>query len=262
MKRTTGAKTGLSSSSHKRVARGVASAMGAASSSGSSDKVLHFMRHGTTEMNVHLGKAKPAYGEPGFQDPGFYDTSLTPAGVKGAKAAAARVARLAPKPELLVVSPLSRAVMTALLAFGERPPCPVVVEPLFRERLYLSSDVGRSPGDLARDFPHLSFDHLPDVWWHSDDSDTSGGDGSASDGGGGGGSSRSRSRSGGEPIVAEEPDDVFASRMRAAVEWLEARPERSIAVVSHWGVLFSLTGGTNFENCELRSVALSRLTRH
>jgi hypothetical protein len=35
-------------------------------------------------------------------------------------------------PQLLVVSPLSRALNTALLAFGERPACPVVVEPLFR----------------------------------------------------------------------------------------------------------------------------------
>lgn len=152
---------------------------------------------------MHLGKAKPAYGEPGFVDPMLFDTSLTPAGARGAKAAAQRAARLSPKPEvrgvrrspcgsqperrgrapapchcqalggastshsgehsaggrpwlsrlhgpsamppsfltlpfppsgpqLLVVSPLTRALKTAQLAFGEAPPCPVVVEPLFR----------------------------------------------------------------------------------------------------------------------------------
>jgi broad specificity phosphatase PhoE len=86
-----------------------------------------------------------------------------------------------------------------------------------------------------------------------------GGD-SSSDGGGGGGSGAS---SGGRPYpaVAEEPDDVFAARMAAALAWLEARPEASIAVVAHWGVLFSLTGGVNFDNCEVRSVRLSRLPR-
>lgn len=43
------------------------------------------------------------------------------AGVRGAKSAARRVARLSPTPELLVVSPLSRALHTAALAFGENP---------------------------------------------------------------------------------------------------------------------------------------------
>jgi hypothetical protein len=33
------------------------------------DKVLHVMRHGVTEMNVHLGTCRPAYGQPGFVDP-------------------------------------------------------------------------------------------------------------------------------------------------------------------------------------------------
>ncbi len=59
--------------------------------------------------------------------------------------------------------------------------------------------------------------------------------------------------------MIEEPDDVFEARMARAVAWLESRPEKSIAVVSHWGVLFSLTGGVNYENCELRSTRLSRL---
>jgi broad specificity phosphatase PhoE len=109
------------------------------------------MRHGTTEMNVYLSTSP--FGSPGFQDPLLYDTRLTPAGVRGAQQAAARAARLAPPPQLLVVSPLSRALHTAALAFGEDPGCPVVVEPLWRERLYLSSDCGRAPALLAADFP-------------------------------------------------------------------------------------------------------------
>jgi hypothetical protein len=58
------------------------------------------MRHGTTEMNVHLGTVKPGYGEPGFADPMLFDTTLTEAGRRGARAAAKKVARLSPKPEV------------------------------------------------------------------------------------------------------------------------------------------------------------------
>jgi hypothetical protein len=55
--------------------------------------------------------------------------------------------------QLLVVSPLTRALQTATLAFGDQPGCQVLVEPLWRERLYLSSDVGRSGQQLAQEFP-------------------------------------------------------------------------------------------------------------
>jgi hypothetical protein len=41
-------------------------------------------------------------------------------------------------------------------------------------------------------------------------------------------------------------------------DWLAARPERCIAVVSHWGCLYSMTGD-HFGNCELRATRLSEL---
>lgn len=53
--------------------------------------------------------------------------------------------------------------------------------------------------------------------------------------------------------------DVFAMRMAELASWLAARPESCIALVSHWGCLHQLTGGSDFDNCELRSVALSGL---
>lgn len=70
--------------------------------------------------------------------------------------------------QLLVVSPLTRALQTASLAFGnqqqyqqqqqqQQPSCsscpPIHVEPLWRERLYLSSDVGRHPQQLQQEYP-------------------------------------------------------------------------------------------------------------
>jgi len=71
--------------------------------------------------------------------------------------------------QLLIVSPLTRALDTATLAFGSHHSIPSLVEPLWRERLYLSSDVGRHPEELAAEFPHYgTFQHLPAIWWHTD----------------------------------------------------------------------------------------------
>ena len=118
-----------------------------------------------------------------------YDTRLTEAGVAGAKAAANRTQKLDPMPEVsaqgrrsgpiyktqfvhcicyqvlvvspltralhtyqvLVVSPLTRALHTANLAFSHYDG-PIVVEALARERVWLSSDCGRSPEELRAEF--------------------------------------------------------------------------------------------------------------
>jgi len=67
-----------------------------------------------------------------------------------------RVASLSPPPQLLVASPLRRALRTAELAFASAPPPPALprlVTPLCRERLYHSSDVGRAPALVAAEHP-------------------------------------------------------------------------------------------------------------
>jgi broad specificity phosphatase PhoE len=112
-----------------------------------------------------------------FKDPLLYDTKLTREGEKQARASRApprhvsgpdaclgrqasslvrRVATLSPPPQLLVASPLRRALRTAELAFASAampPALPRLVTPLCRERLYHSSDVGRAPAVLAAEHP-------------------------------------------------------------------------------------------------------------
>lgn len=82
-------------------------------------------------MNVYL--SRNAYDSPGFRDPMMYDTRLTAAGAAGARAAAKLCAGLQPRPQLLVVSPLTRALQTAEHAFGTDHGIPTLVEPLWRE---------------------------------------------------------------------------------------------------------------------------------
>lgn len=80
------------------------------------------MRHGTTEMNEYLSKPAPSnrYGHPRFVDPRLYDTRLTARGKAGAQAAAARVRRLHPRPQVRASSRRpERALCTD--AFHARP---------------------------------------------------------------------------------------------------------------------------------------------
>eukprot|EP00850_Spirogloea_muscicola_P020453 SM000216S06579 [mRNA] locus=s216:174941:180922:- [translate_table: standard] len=199
----------------------VAAPLRAGAAGGAADKVLHLIRHGQTEMNVYLARA-PA----GFKDPLLYDTRLTAEGQRQARALAALAAQRAPAPELIVTSPLTRALQTMELVFPAAK-APKVVEAAARERLYMASDVGRSPEVVADEYPHLYFDHLPNGRQ--------------------------------DPLaVVVEPPDVFDERVSRFRKWLAARPEHTIAVVSHWGVLHQLTG-RDFGNCELFTCRLSEI---
>lgn len=53
---------------------------------------------------------------------------------------------------------------------------------------------------------------------------------------------------------------MFLARVAEFRDWLVARPETVIAVVTHWGVLDALTQ-IEFANCEVRARALARSAR-
>ncbi len=56
------------------------------------------------------------------------------------------------------------------------------------------------------------------------------------------------------------PAAVFKERVAELRRWLAARPESSIALVAHWGLLNELTRGGDFANCELRTYELNEQT--
>ena len=241
-------------------------------------KWIHLIRHGVTHMNVYL--TKNPYGGRGFRDPLDFDTRLTPRGVEQARGLSRRTAELlqrfssSPSPSsssnsssfAVVVSPLTRALQTATLAFPSlvdesrstreeaaaanaktasatttsTTPTPTMTSlALARERVWLSSDVGRPRSSLAAEFPHVCFADLPSCdspWWH-------------------GGSEAARGQ------VELEPAGAFRRRVARLREALLSRPEEEIALVSHAGVLEALTGGRFFHNCELVSVTGEELLR-
>jgi len=190
-------------------------------------KTIHFMRHGVTEMNTFLKTC--SYDSPGFRDPLFYDTRLTEEGITGAKQAAAVTRALDPQPDVLVVSPLTRAIHTAHHAFDHFGG-PIVIQPLARERVWLSSDCGRTPPELRVEFPcgrWGDFSHLDQIWWYT------------------GGSADPKT-------IILEPVVDFKERVEEFRAWLMTRPESTVAVVAHWGLLAALTT-VHFDNSEVKT---------
>jgi len=176
-------------------------------------KTVHLIRHAQSTFNAAVALTGV--------DPMHPDACLTPLGLQQVAEARARMAAL--DHELVVTSPLTRAIETAVGLFGGGA-APILVDPRPREWLVSSCDVGRSPRDLALAFPQLAFNHLDDRWWHAGPCNEHG--------------------------IPAEPEDVLLARVAAFRAWLASRPERAIAVVSHGAFLFYLSGHT-FQNCGL-----------
>lgn len=180
------------------------------------------IRHGESTFNA----AHRLTGE----DPGHVDARLTARG--RAQVAAARDGLRAIPFDLVVTSPLTRAIETTMGVFGEHPSRPdILVEVLHRECQESSCDIGRAASEIAAEFPHLDVGHLPEIWWHAGDEPPDG-------------------------RCPVEPRELFDGRVAAFREWLARRPERSIAVVGHGTFFYHLTG-TWLDNCQSVELDLS-----
>lgn len=175
----------------------------------------------------------------------YWDAKLTPDG----EAQAARLStELAPQlqaglPQLVVVSPLTRTLQTASIAFpsgGPRPP--MVATSLARERIGLHTCDRRRPRSaLAVEFPHVDFSEVTseedEMWDHKED----------------------------PPNGSHLPQYSTRCSARASrlLEWLWRRPETDLALVSHWVFLRHLLRPFDhpelhqtFGNAEQRQVTL------
>jgi broad specificity phosphatase PhoE len=156
------------------------------------------VRHGQSEFNVHYNRTRI---DPGIEDPG-----LTELGWRQAAEAAEQLAREGVR--RLLVSPYRRTLETAEViaaALG----LPIEVEPLIRERMAFSCDIGSVSSLLARRWPQLRFDHVEERWWPQ----------------------------------LEETEDRLALRCRSFHRTARALADwRSVAAITHWGFIRGLTG--------------------
>ncbi|MEO5374856.1 MAG: phosphoglycerate mutase family protein [Alphaproteobacteria bacterium] len=186
-------------------------------------QTVHLIRHGQSTFNAACA-AVP------WVDPMLIDAPLSERGWR--EVAALRTRAPALEVDLVVTSPLTRAIQTALGAFADGR-APIVVEPLLRESLESSCDVGRSPSVLAETFPMLRFDHLVDPWWHTD------------------GTERRETI---QRPFSPEPQSAVMARIAAFRAWLRQRAEPTLAVVGH-GTFFNLLTGVRLDNCEVLTLA-------
>ncbi len=150
------------------------------------------------------------------QDPGWTDPPLTADGHAQAREA---VAALAPAPiKRIIASPYRRALQTAT-PIAQHLGLTIEVHVGVREHKAYSCDVGSPTTEIAREWPHLDFSHIPEIWWPVENEAT--------------------------PMVRKR-----AAQFRAEMEgpgWDHT------LVISHWGFLLSLTG-ESFENGEWRRI--------
>jgi len=180
-------------------------------------KTVHFIRHGESTFNAIFAQTRV--------DPLHFDARLSERGHAQVREVQPVVGSL--QVELVVTSPLTRAIQTAHGLFGTH--VPLRVEALHTERVEGSCDVGRSPEELARDFPGLAVHHLPARWWyHAPPHDENG--------------------------IPNEPLDHFLARVEAFRGWLRDQPQRHIAVVGH-GVFLRQLLDRPFANCEMATIA-------
>ena len=172
----------------------------------------------------------------------YWDARLTPLGEQQSRELAERLRMAHPSVQLVATSPLTRAIQTGSLAFPEaqsgRPP--FVATSLARERIWSHQcDRRRSREELEAEFPHVDFAEVApgaDEMWDTKE-------------------------------LLPEPNNNTATSARAyrLLEWLWARPEEDIAVVSHWIFLKHLLGLSpehpellaDFGNAEARPVVLA-----
>lgn len=126
----------------------------------SAKKQLYFLRHGESVFNK--------YYEEHQRDPMVFDAPLTDKGAEQAVDVRGQCSRLVP--ELIVTSPLRRALGTMQLAVPaeDHPQAKYEVWENHVEELDMSCDIGSPKAELIRDYPALDFADLPEVWWYTD----------------------------------------------------------------------------------------------
>jgi len=192
---------------------------------------IHLIRHGQSIYNARERLQQ--------EDPLTFDARLSELGEQQVIELSSKVIDL--DVELVVTSPLTRAIQTAVGAFRNRN-VPIIVCHLHREILGASCDIGRHPEILAGEFPHLTFSHLEKVWWYIPDD-----------------------MKNVETFVSEEHyvsngfyehNESVEQRIEEFKKWIKSRKETKIAVVGHHDFFRELSGGVKLRNCGIHTLLL------
>ena len=175
-------------------------------------KEIYLIRHAESEANIALDLDDPTY---------YYDARLTSFGVEQTLITQKRLKDI--KFELMLCSPLTRTLQTFMLVFPKTN-TPTKILPFVREHLDHSSDVGRQPSILQKEFPYFNFDQVKEYWWNNDIPID-------------------------EKAINRETTNDLDKRVNQFKSWINKRPEKKIALVSH-GTFISRIINFHLNNCE------------
>ena len=173
-------------------------------------KKIYLIRHAESEANAAVDLDNPTY---------YYDARITKKGEGQALKAKNVLENI--HFDTFICSPLTRTLQTFSIIFPDKKP---IVEPLIREHLFHSCDVGRQPSSLKKDFTSFDFSNLNDFWWNNN-------------------------RPINEKKIVKENFNDIKNRLDKFKLWLNKSNSNTIALVSH-GTFLSQITGYMLENCE------------
>ena len=173
-------------------------------------KKIYLIRHAESEANAAADLDNPTY---------YYDARITEKGKDQALKTSIKLKSI--NFDTYICSPLTRTMETFSLLFPDKKP---ILQPLIREHLFHSCDVGRQPETLKKEFPQFDFLNLDKYWWNNNKPINE------------------------KKIVKENFNDIKI-RLDKFKKWLDNNDSSTIALVSH-GTFLSQITGFMLENCE------------
>ncbi|KAK5579415.1 hypothetical protein RB653_009098 [Dictyostelium firmibasis] len=126
-------------------------------------KKVYFIRHGQSTFNI-------AYLANNKVDPFLFDARLTEEGEKQANELSENVEKYLKDVELVITSPLTRALCTTRRGFGkflkENQHIKCLISPLHSETLMTSDDNGRPRSIIEKENLDFDFNSLEERWWY------------------------------------------------------------------------------------------------
>ena len=128
-------------------------------------KTVHFVRHFQSTWNEAEEEQNLTRFDKGLQSDALLDAPLSTYGKKQALTIQQKIQDL--NAEVAITSPLSRAIETCLLTYGNQN---VVASHLCREIGESLCDIGTLKEDLVKKYPTVDFSSVPSkVWWYVDE---------------------------------------------------------------------------------------------
>ncbi|EFA86828.1 phosphoglycerate/bisphosphoglycerate mutase family protein [Heterostelium album PN500] len=202
---------------------------------GASLKKIYLIRHGQSTFNA-------AYHANGQKDPYLFDARLTELGEQQANGLAKIVDESLTDIELIVSSPLSRALDTTRRGFSNlisQKNIKTVVIPYHAETVKTSDDNGRPKSMVQKEFLDFDLSHIEERWWYLPTEIKS--------------DFTIDTEEYFKTIGYQEPQESILKRIAIFKEWLLQREENCIAVVGHSDYFYNLFDGKlpNFKNCQV-----------